>query len=158
MTTYDERPPEEWKTIKGHSKSRTKMVRSLVVVFVILAALGYVLYKGATSALEYYVTVRQANSNRATLGGSTFRMEGVVVPGTITPTRVGVDFVIRSGSAEDRVIEYGNPPQLFQPNIAVIIGGHFQGNVFVSDLIMVKHSSNYVPQPQGSNSSHPANG
>ncbi len=149
MTTYDERPSEQWKTIEGPAKSRKKMIRALVFLFVILAVLGFVLYEGASNALEYYVTVAQANAGRAKLGDSTFRMEGVVVPGTIVSTAEGVDFTIRYGSAEDRVIEYGNPSTLFAPNVRVIIGGHFDGSDFVSNLIMIKHTSNYVPAPAG---------
>ena len=122
------------------------MVRALVLLGIILAVLGFVLFKGASNALEYYLTVQQANSARARLSNQTFRMEGVVVPGSIDPTSSGVDFTIRYNRAEDRVIEIGNPPQLFQPNIPVIIQGHFQGNSFVSSLIMVKHSSNYVAE------------
>jgi cytochrome c-type biogenesis protein CcmE len=136
----------EWKTIEGARRSRTKMVRALLLLGLILAGLGFVLFKGASSALEYYLTVQQANAHRATLGTSTFRMEGVVVPGSIDPTPSGVDFTIRYNHAEDRVVEIGNPPQLFQPNIPVVIQGHFQGNEFISDLIMVKHSSNYIAE------------
>lgn len=136
----------EWKTIEGARRSRAKMVRALVLLGLILAGLGFVLFKGASSALEYYLTVQQANANRARLGSSSFRMEGVVVPGSIDPTASGVDFTIRFNHATDRVVEIGNPPQLFQPNIPVVIQGHFQGNVFVSDLIMVKHSSTYIAE------------
>ena len=40
----------------------------------------------------------------------------------------------------------GSPPQLFQANIPVIAVGHFAGNLFASDQILVKHSSNYIAQ------------
>jgi cytochrome c-type biogenesis protein CcmE len=136
----------EWKTVPGKSGSRAKMIRSLIVLGVILAALGFVLFKGATNSLEYFLTVQQANANRAKLGDQSFRMEGVVVPGSIRTTPVGVDFTIRFNRSYDRVIDYGNPPQLFQPNIPVVIQGHFQGDAFISDLIEVKHSSNYVAE------------
>lgn len=122
------------------------MTRSLLVLGLILLALAYVLFKGATNSLQYFLTVQQANASRAKLGDTTFRMEGVVVPGSIVATPVGVDFTIRYSSSLDRVIDYGTPPQLFQPSIPVVIQGHFQGNAFLSDLIMVKHSSNYVAE------------
>lgn len=137
---------EEWRPPAPAGKSRAKMVRSLVVLGLILVALAYVLFKGATNSLEYFLTVQQANANRAKLGNTAFRMEGVVVPGSIVTTPVGVDFTIRYSGSADRVIDYGNPPQLFQPNIPVVLEGHFQGNAFLSDVIMVKHSSNYVAE------------
>ena len=40
----------------------------------------------------------------------------------------------------------GSPPDLFQPDIPVIAVGHFAGSAFVSDQILVKHSSNYIAQ------------
>ncbi|MCI2976300.1 MAG: cytochrome c maturation protein CcmE [Ferrimicrobium sp.] len=145
MTLADEEYAQ-WKTVEGPGRSRAKLVRSLVVLGVILAALGFVLFKGATNSLEYFLTVQQANAARAKLGDTSFRMEGVVVPGSVDPTPAGVDFTIRYNHAEDRVTEIGNPPELFQPSIPVVIQGHFQGNVFVSSLIEVKHSSNYVAE------------
>ena len=39
-----------------------------------------------------------------------------------------------------------SPPELFQPDIPVIAVGHFQGDTFVSDQILVKHSSTYIAQ------------
>ena len=41
----------------------------------------------------------------------------------------------------------GSPPQLFQPDIPVVVVGHFASGgsyVFVSNQIMVKHSASYV--------------
>ncbi len=145
MTLADEEF-SEWKTVEGPGRSRAKLIRSLVVLAVIFVALGFVLFKGATNSLEYFLTVQQANAARAKLGNQSFRMEGVVVPGSVDPTPAGVDFTIRFNHSEDRVTEIGNPPQLFQPSIPVVIQGHFQGNVFVSSLIEVKHSSNYVAE------------
>ena len=42
--------------------------------------------------------------------------------------------------------QHGSPPQLFQANIPVIAVGHFSGGTFVSDEILVKHSSTYIAQ------------
>jgi cytochrome c-type biogenesis protein CcmE len=38
----------------------------------------------------------------------------------------------------------GTPPDLFQADIPVIAVGHFSGSTFVSDQILVKHSSTYI--------------
>ena len=43
----------------------------------------------------------------------------------------------------------GSPPQLFQPNIPVVVVGHFASRHlerFVSNQILVKHSANYIAQ------------
>ena len=66
--------------------------------------------------------------------------------GRSTPRATGVDFVVTSGPARLDVDNTGSPPQLFQPNIPVIAVGHFAGDRFVSDQILVKHSSTYIAQ------------
>ena len=65
-------------------------------------------------------------------------------PGSIRPTAAGVDFVVTSGSTHVTVRNTGSPPQLFQSDIPVIAVGHFDGDQFVSDQILVKHSSTYI--------------
>ena len=47
------------------------------------------------------------------------------------------------------VTHQGSPPQLFQPNIPVVLEGHFSGQQFLSDQIMVKHSAVYIGQHPG---------
>jgi cytochrome c-type biogenesis protein CcmE len=42
------------------------------------------------------------------------------------------------------VIDSKEPPQLFRPGIPVVLEGHWAGNVFASDLVMVKHSASYT--------------
>ena len=54
-----------------------------------------------------------------------------------------------SGATRLQVENTGSPPQLFQTNIPVIAVGHFSGTVFVSDQILVKHSSSYIAAHPG---------
>ncbi len=137
-----------WKEIPGVKKNKRKIKRSAIAaVFLIIVALVFILYQGLSSALVYFYTAQQAISDKAQLGTSTFRMEGVVVPGSIDPTASGVNFSIRFDHTVVPVIEIGAPPQLFQPSVPVVVVGHFSSltsNVFLSDQIMVKHSANYV--------------
>jgi len=86
---------------------------------------------------------------KASLGTKTFNLEGVVEPGSIHSTPAGVDFVVTSGAVHLAVHNSSSPPQLFQPDIPVIAVGHFQGNLFVSDEILVKHSATYIAQYPG---------
>jgi cytochrome c-type biogenesis protein CcmE len=123
------------------------MVRKLVVVGVVLAgAIGFLLFKGIGSALNYYETVSQAVASRAQLGSSTFRLEGKVVPGTLHETASAVDFALESNGVKQDIVDHGSPPQLFRPGVHVVLVGHFQGLNFVSDRIMVKHSANYIAE------------
>jgi cytochrome c-type biogenesis protein CcmE len=111
---------------------------------VLVAAFIFLLVKGLGSSLDYYLTVDQAVHQKATLGARDFRLEGVVVPGTVHNTATGVDFTVQSNGVSEEVSNTGTPPQLFQPNIPVVVVGHFSGNAFDSNMIMVKHSSSYI--------------
>ncbi len=124
----------------------THRVRYAVVGLVLVGALGFLVVKGLGTALNYYLPADQAVAQRSTLGTKTFNLEGVVEPGSIHSTANGVDFVVTSGASRVAVENTGSPPDLFQPNIPVIAVGHFAGSDFVSNQILVKHSSTYIAQ------------
>jgi cytochrome c-type biogenesis protein CcmE len=124
-------------------------LRYTVVGLVLVGSLVFLLVKGLSSALDFYLPANQAVAQRATLGSQTFNLEGVVEPGSIKSTPRGVDFVITSGSTALPVVNSGSPPQLFQADIPVIAVGHFSGSSFISDQILVKHSSNYIAAHPG---------
>lgn len=124
--------------------SRVKSRRAWTVVGIVIVAIGFLLYKGLGNSLVYFRTAAGAVKDRAALGSSVFRLEGVVVPGTIHTTSTGVDFAVQSSNVSVEVHDTANPPQLFQPKIPVVLVGHFSGSIFLSTQIMVKHSANYV--------------
>lgn len=111
----------------------------------IVAAIGFLLYKGIGDSLVYYETVGQALSSRARIGTGTFNLEGSVVPGTLRRVPGGLDFDLSSAGATVAVQDSGSPPQLFRPGASVVLVGHFAGSHYVSDQIMVKHSATYTP-------------
>ena len=121
-------------------------VRYVVVGLVLLCALVFLLVKGLGSALDFYLPADQAIAQKATLGDRTFNVEGVVAPGSIHSTPSGVNFVVTSGADRLVVHNTSSPPELFQADIPVIAVGHFQGDLFVSDQILVKHTATYIAQ------------
>jgi cytochrome c-type biogenesis protein CcmE len=130
--------------------------RLLSVGAVLVAAVGFLLYKGIGTSLDYYVTVRQALAEQSTLAGKTFRLQGIVLPGTITHHGTIVDFTV--AQVGDRrlqvpVVQHGSPPQLFRSGVPVIVQGHFDGGRFVSDQVIVDHTGNYSPERDGPRSS-----
>jgi cytochrome c-type biogenesis protein CcmE len=125
-------------------RGQSHRLRYVGVGLVLVAAFVFLLVKGLGSSLDYYLTVDQAVHQKATLGARDFRLEGVVVPGTVHNTATGVDFTVQSNGVSEEVSNTGTPPQLFQPNIPVVVVGHFSGNAFASNQIMVKHSSSYI--------------
>jgi cytochrome c-type biogenesis protein CcmE len=130
-------------TAGGGSRHR---LRYAVVGLVLVGALAFLVTKGLGTALDFYLPANQAVAQRAQLGAKTFNLEGVVAPGSIHPTPSGVDFAVTAGSARVQVHNTGSPPDLFQKDIPVIAVGHFAGRTFLSDQILVKHSSTYIAQ------------
>ncbi|MHB8434311.1 MAG: cytochrome c maturation protein CcmE [Acidimicrobiales bacterium] len=126
--------------------------RLAVAGFLIIVALGFLVYKGLTSAIVFFKTASQAVAQRAQLGNANFQLEGTVVHGSVH--RVGssqVRFEIRQGGATIAVENSGTPPQMFKPGLPVVLVGHFVGNSdrFSSDQIMVKHSQQYIAAHPG---------
>jgi cytochrome c-type biogenesis protein CcmE len=117
------------------------------VAAVLVGALVFLLAEGLGSSLDYFDTVDQALAHRGTLGTTTFRLEGLVAPGSIRRTAVGTDFAVSEGTERVAVQNVGSPPELFQQDIPVVVVGHFAGagsTLFLSNQIMVKHSANYI--------------
>src|ERR1700729_968501 len=129
---------------------RSKINRRVLVVFALLVvALVFLLVEGLGSSLDYFDTVDQALANKHSLGTQTFRLEGTVVPGTIHPTAAGSDFTICQGPHVIHVSNTGSPPQLFGSRVPVVVVGHFASDTsaaFVSNSILIKHSSTYIAQ------------
>lgn len=132
------------------SEQHRQRRRLAVVGVVIVAAIGFLVFKGLTSAIVFFKTANEAVAQRATLGDAVFQLEGIVVPGTVHTFRnssgVTVAFTVESSGVRVPVTNTGSPPQLFQPGIPVIVVGHFVGatNRFASDQILVKHSNSYI--------------
>jgi len=127
-------------------KSRRGRLRLWVVAAVLVGAVAFLLVEGLGSSLNYFETVDQALAHKAMLGSQTFRLEGVVVPGTVRRIRGGVAFVAAGTEHRVSVVNHGNPPQLFQPDIPVVVVGHFSGGSFISDQLIVDHTAQYTEE------------
>jgi cytochrome c-type biogenesis protein CcmE len=110
---------------------------------VVLGAIGFLAFQGLTNATEYFQTTRQAVAHRAAQGTKAFRIEGTVENDVITRGH-DVLFSIYGPGQTVHVVSSGSPPQLFKPGIPVVLEGHWQGDTYMSDLIMVKHTASYT--------------
>lgn len=111
---------------------------------VVVAALGFLVFRGLGNATVYFRTADEAVAQRRSLGDRRFRIEGTVVDGSVVETAGNVAFRIESKGVEVAVAHRGDPPQLFKPGMPVVLEGRFEGDGFASDRILVKHSETYV--------------
>jgi len=142
-------PPEATEgTAPAPNPMRTSRprLRLALVGLVVLGAVGFLLVKGLGSSLDYFKTVDQALATKAQLGTTTFRLEGTVVPGSVTRTVEGATFDVAQKGSSVQVRNAGSPPDLFKDCMPVVVVGHFEStssSTFLSDQIMVKHTATY---------------
>lgn len=118
----------------------------VALVAVLAAAVGF-LATQLNDATTYFYTADQAVARKAKLGDRTFRIEGTVID-TPAKTTVGGDerlsFTIASkGTRVHCHYSGGEPSSLFKRGEPVVLVGHFAGDLFTSDQIMVKHDAEY---------------
>jgi cytochrome c-type biogenesis protein CcmE len=125
--------------------TRTVRLRWWISALVCLGAVAWLLTAGLASNVEYFRTAAEAVADRTADGAHTLRLAGAVVPGSIHRTETGVDFAVTDGHATVPVHHVGSSPELFTPGAPVVCQGHWVHAVFTSDLILIKHGSDYRP-------------
>jgi cytochrome c-type biogenesis protein CcmE len=117
--------------------------RPVVAGLVAAVAVGVLLWQGLGSATVYFKTASEAVAQRDELGDRRFRLEGVVVDGSRRAADGIVEFQVEEDGVRVDVVHRGDPPELFQDSIPVVLEGRWQGDHFSSDRILVKHTSEY---------------
>jgi len=71
------------------------------------------------------------------------RLGGQVVADSVVTTPDGVSFDVTDGRLAVAVVHAGAPQALFQEGIGVVVEGTWDGAVFSSDAMLVKHDEQY---------------
>jgi cytochrome c-type biogenesis protein CcmE len=132
-------------------KPRTQLKnkrRVYAATAIIVIGLGFLVFQGLGSATVYFKTADEAVAQKAKLGSHRFRVEGTVVDGTVHEVGNDVAFTITNNTVDLAVVNQGSPPELFKPEIPVVLEGKWSGDHFASDRIIVKHSETYRAQHQ----------
>ncbi len=112
---------------------------------IVLAALGFLVFRGLGNATMYFRTADEAVAQREDLGERRFRIQGTVVPGSVSSSGGVVFFRIAGNKEQVRVVHRGDPPDLFKAGIPVVLEGRFADDGgFASDKMLVKHTESYV--------------
>ena len=123
-------------------RGRRGLIASVILVAVV-GALAFIAVKALGEASLFFLNADEAVEQREDLGTDRFRLQGTVVDGTVDETDDGVAFDVEFNDVAVAVVHEGDPPELFQPDIPVVLEGNWEGEVFASDRILVKHSSEY---------------
>lgn len=113
-----------------------------LVVAVAVAILTTAMSNGA---LMYYKTPSELLSAPASRG-STVRLGGLVVAGSVRRDGVHVRFVLTDGAHDVRVVSTTTPPSTFRGGQGAVVQGHLlPGGAFDAVQVEVRHSNQYRP-------------
>ena len=131
------------------ARPKPRRLRYIVAGGLCAAAVVFLLVGGLSRNIVYFRTVSEAVEARekAPDDNTRLRMAGAVVTGSTEPRPDGVAFKVTEGGRTASVFHRGDPPELFKDGAPVICEGRWEGDVFVSDRIMIKHGSEYRPPP-----------
>jgi cytochrome c-type biogenesis protein CcmE len=125
-------------------RARRRNRWAYAVLVVVLLAVGFVAYQGLTSASLYFYNADEAYEQREDLGADRIRVQGTVQD-DIDTTTDRVTFTIAFNGVDVPVVHDGDPPELFEPGIPVVLEGRWDPTLtfFESDQILVKHDEQY---------------
>lgn len=119
-----------------------------VVGVVALLAIAFFVIQALGNATLYFRTADEAIAQRDSLGEKRFRIEGIVKKDSVRQSGSFTDFAIESKGTTVEVQNAGQPVGIFREEIPVVLEGRFRenSNVFESDRLLVKHTSDYVAE------------
>jgi len=95
--------------------------------------------------LVFFFTPSQVAANEAPVG-RTFRIGGMVVPGSVKRQGVEVHFVVTDTARSMPVVYRGQLPDLFKEGKGVVAQGQLGSDgVFTAREVLAKHDENYMP-------------
>lgn len=142
----DTTPPAEGAfdaTPRARSPRRRRTVGVTIALVAVVALLVVIAVRSLGDASLFFLNADEAVAQRDDLGSDRFRLQGTVVPDSVDVVDSGVRFQVVFDDVTVDVNHEGDPPELFQPSIPVVIEGRWEGRTFASDRILVRHSSEY---------------
>ena len=143
--------PRQAPPVGGGTTDRGRRLAVIGVLALLAVALVFVAYQGLSNATVFFRNADEAVAERETLGDRRFRLQGAVVDGSIEADGDAVRFVVTHDGVDVAVLHRGDPPELFQPGIPVVLEGRWSDTEphFDSDRILVKHSEEYEEENPG---------
>ncbi len=134
-------------------RSRTTRVTLIALGLVVVAAL--VLVQGLRNATLFFRNVDEAIEQREDLGDRRFRLQGRVIPTSVSADGGVTTFEVVHNCQVAAVRHVTDPPELFEsPWIPVVLEGRWEDGgtatvagqadyFFLSDTMLVKHTEEY---------------
>ena len=124
--------------------------------FAIIGGIGVValvvtlMVTSLSSGLTYYLYPSEAVAQRADFpDGTSFRLAGQVVSGSIAEDGLVTSFTVTDGAADVPVDLDGRVPPLFADGVPVLVEGAWQDERFVAREALIRHDENYSIPDEG---------
>jgi cytochrome c-type biogenesis protein CcmE len=125
--------------------------RKFALVFsiaVIIMGVGYLALGNFGKNLVYFFTPSEVVAFSESYYGKKVRVGGMVVQGSlkVIPNSLKMHFDLTDGEASIPVAFEGIPPDLFKEGQGAVVEGYWDSaRQFHSNMIMAKHSEDYMP-------------
>ena len=134
---------------------RQKQVIAVAALSVVAGVLAFISLSDIEDNLVYYWDPAQLLEKGELAKKATIRLGGVVRTDSIdwNPETLKLHFKVgMTPNEKEEVItvhSVGAPPQMFQEGMGVVVEGQYDGQIFKSERVMVKHSNEYRAPKEG---------
>ena len=121
-------------------------VKLAIGIVVIVAAVSYLMFSGASENTMYFLTVPEIQQKLPTLGGGAVRVAGKVTDDPVQwdMRTLSLAFIMGEGEARLPVQYKGVKPDMFQAGADVIVEGYVRADgVLIASTLMTKCPSRY---------------
>ena len=126
-------------------KPRHKKVIAIGLGMVALGVATALVLTAFKENLVFFFSPTQVAAKEAPLG-RTFRIGGIVEPGSVKRSGVDVSFTVTDTAKAIPVVYRGSLPDLFREGKMVVAQGQLQADgVFHAREVLAKHDENYMP-------------
>ena len=126
-------------------KPRHKRIAAIALGVLALGVAAALVLTAFRENLVFFFTPSQVAANEAPVG-RTFRIGGMVVPGSVKREGVEVRFVVTDTAKSMNVVYRGQLPDLFREGKGVVAQGQLgPDGVFTAREVLAKHDENYMP-------------
>jgi cytochrome c-type biogenesis protein CcmE len=126
-------------------KPRHKRMAAIGLGVVALGLAAALVLAAFQKNLVFFFTPSQVAANEAPHGRS-FRIGGMVVPGSLKREGVNVEFTVTDTAKSMRVTYRGQLPDLFREGKGVVAQGQLGvDGMFRANEVLAKHDENYMP-------------
>ena len=126
-------------------KPRHKRMAAIAFGLVALGVATALVLQAFQKNLVFFFSPTQVAAKEAPLG-RTFRIGGIVEPGSVKRSGVDVSFTVTDTAKAIPVVYRGSLPDLFREGKMVVAQGQLQADgVFHAREVLAKHDENYMP-------------